>query len=149
MILMSISMCKHFHRRYASKWFVWIGGTIYINIEKKMRVNLLPLSNSTFLKTSSSVLKESWYIFFHQFVSVICTHSMAVYMYETWTDSSIKIRQKNMHFPWFISNGIYKTQLQTVHLHAVDAWSDQQERKSRHSKKIMNEINAHKEEELN
>lgn len=64
MILMSISMCKHFHRRYASKWFVWIGGTIYINIEKKMRVNLLPLSNSTFLKTSSSVLKESWYIFF-------------------------------------------------------------------------------------
>lgn len=92
-------MCKHFHRRYASKWFVWIGGTIYINIEKKMRVNLLPLSNSTFLKTSSSVLKESWYIFFfHQFVSVICTHSMAVYMYETWTDSSIKISQKTCIF---------------------------------------------------
>lgn len=35
MILMLILMCKYFYRRYVSKWFVWIGGIIYINIEKK------------------------------------------------------------------------------------------------------------------
>lgn len=32
---MLILMCKYFYRRYVSKWFVWIGGIIYINIEKK------------------------------------------------------------------------------------------------------------------
>lgn len=135
MILMSISMCKHFHRRYASKWFVWIGGTIYINIEKKMRVNLLPLSNSTFLKTSRGVLKESWYIFFINLSQLFArTQWQYTYMKPELIVQSKSV--KNMHFPWFISNGKYKAQLQTVHLHAVDAWSDQQERKSRHSKKL-------------
>lgn len=92
-------MCKHFHRRYASKWFVWISDTLYINIEKKDESEFAPpLEFNIFKIIQQCSERELIYFFFHQFVSVICTHSMTVYMYETWTDSSIKISPKTCIF---------------------------------------------------
>lgn len=91
-------MCKHFHRRYASKWFVWIGGTIYINIEKKDESEFAPPLEFNIFKNIQRCSERELIYFFHQFVWVICTHSMAVYIYETWTDSSIKISQKTCIF---------------------------------------------------
>lgn len=64
-----------------------------------------PLEFNIFKNIQQCSERELIY-FFHQFVSVICTHSMAVYIYETWTDSSIKISQKHafslIHFKWEI-----------------------------------------------
>lgn len=90
MILMSISMCKHFHRRYASKWFVWIGGTIYINIEKKDESEFTPpLEFNIFKNIQQCSERELIYFFFINLPQLFACTQWQYTCMKTWTDSSI------------------------------------------------------------
>lgn len=102
-------MCKHFHRRYASKWFVWIGGTIYINIEKKKdESEFAPPLEFNIFKTSSGVLKESWYIFFINLSQLFaCTQWQYKYMKPELIVQSKSVKKHAfslIHFKWEISS---------------------------------------------